>query len=210
MAYQHPTTSLYIGTLSANIKRALPDQSTLQQEVLCCIQEALYEAARIKREGQRLIGSFIDCLSRMGLEHLSDSDREILNCFCPGLSKKDAEDVNAAEEEGAEEEEGAAEEDDTDLEGSGKKGKGTGQLQFFMSFLVCLYSGNNPRNTGMAQKVRAFISRLQDLGLYVPPPPRLEQMPFTPTDLVRSVAGQLTVELKNMYKKGSYGLYKKV
>jgi len=37
MVYQHPTSSLIVGTLSANIKHALLNKSDLQQEVVKCI-----------------------------------------------------------------------------------------------------------------------------------------------------------------------------
>lgn len=207
MAYQHPTSSLYIGTLWANIKNALPNQPILQQEVIDCIQEASQEAARIKRKCQVLIGSFIERLDCMGLEHLSDTDREILDCFCPRLKIKDAEDKDDGP---AEEDE---EQDNTDLEGDIKGGKDTEQLRFLLSFASCLYSGNYPRDSGIGQKVNAFLSRLQQLGLYTPPRSRSETketMPFPPGDLVRSVTVQLTAELKRMYRKGSYELQKKV
>lgn len=123
MAYQHPISSLYIGTLSANIRRAVPNQPILQQEVISCIQEASREAATTKRKGQALIGAFIECLDCMGLGHLSDTNREILDYFCPRLKIKEAEDRDngTAKEEDDEE-------DDTDLEETAKGGKDTEQL----------------------------------------------------------------------------------
>ncbi|KAG0292156.1 hypothetical protein BGZ96_004452 [Linnemannia gamsii] len=135
MAYQHPT-SLYIRTLSANIRRAVPNQPILQQEVISCIQKASREAATTtKRKGQALIGAFIECLDCMGLGHLSDTDREILDYFCPRLKIKHAKDRDngTAKEEDDEE-------DDTDLEGTAKGVKDTEQLRFLWSFLICLYS----------------------------------------------------------------------
>ncbi|KAF8933291.1 hypothetical protein BGZ58_006460 [Dissophora ornata] len=171
------------------------------------MQEASREAACTKRKGPGLVGSYIERLDRMGLEHLSDTDRVILDYFCPRLKIKDAED----KDDGIAEEE--EEEDRIDLDGKGKEGKGTEQLSLLWSILTCPYSGNYPRNVGIGKKVNAFISRLQRLGLHTPPRSRSElseRSPFTPTDLVRSVAVQFTTELKRMYSKGSYELYKKI
>ncbi|KAI7819816.1 hypothetical protein BC939DRAFT_505458 [Gamsiella multidivaricata] len=54
LQYQHPTSTLNVGTLSANLRRALPNDGTVQQEVALCIRNAVREAARIKRQGQRV------------------------------------------------------------------------------------------------------------------------------------------------------------
>ena len=75
MAYKHPTTSLYLGTLSANVKGALPNQDGLQQEVMAVHQKASSEVARIKRQGQMLIGEYIEHLVNKGLEGLDVEDQ---------------------------------------------------------------------------------------------------------------------------------------
>ncbi|KAF9546940.1 hypothetical protein EC957_009105 [Mortierella hygrophila] len=49
--------------------------------------------------------------------------------------------------------------------------------------------------------------------LYNPPRSRGEidvQIPFTPTNLVRSVSGQLALELKKTYRNGTFNLHKKI
>lgn len=231
LAYQHPTSSLNMGTLSANVKRALPDEHDLQQQVIAVSRKASNEAARIKREGQRLFGAYIERLGIDGLGRLNDTDREFLGLLCQPVSMKDimnnGDDTVVHEEDDEDEIKGVLEnegnnddnddddddEDDTDLEVRKKGGKSKGQLSFISSFLRSLYSGNPPKSTGIGIKVNSFISRLQELGLYSPPRSTSalnERMPFTPTDLVRSVAGQLKSELQRMYKNGTCDIYKKV
>ncbi|KAG0074293.1 hypothetical protein BGZ92_003449 [Podila epicladia] len=134
MAYQHPTATLYIGTLSANVKHALPDQDNFQQAVMAVHLKAASEAARIKRKAQTLIGTYIKHLADKGLENLDTKDRNFMDLLCPRVSakdiKKDANDalednddddeiIGDVEEEDDEEED---DEDDTDLGGSGGDG----------------------------------------------------------------------------------------
>ncbi|KAF8958121.1 hypothetical protein BGZ46_002037, partial [Entomortierella lignicola] len=207
MAYQHPISSLYIGTLSANVKRAVSNQPTLQQAVTLCIQEASREAARIKRKGQILIGTYIERLESIGKD-LSNTDRAILDLLSRRLVIKDAERLDTDDEEIE-----SNSNDDAELEGKVKAGKGAEQLAFLWAFLKSIYSGNPPNNVGMGQKVNAFIYRLCQLGLYTQPRSLSEineRMPFTPTDLVRSVATDLKAQLERIYRRGSYDLYNKL
>ncbi|KAF8906649.1 hypothetical protein BGZ58_006272, partial [Dissophora ornata] len=77
MAWHHPTSTLEVGTLSANTKRVFTgmpalttltsttsalDRPDLQQQVMECIQEATRLAAGVKRKAQRLIGQFVETL----------------------------------------------------------------------------------------------------------------------------------------------------
>ncbi|KAI7824863.1 hypothetical protein BC939DRAFT_449444 [Gamsiella multidivaricata] len=89
LAYQHPTTSLHIGTLSANIEQALPSQNSLQHEVKSVLLDAASEAARIKRKAQMLIGKYLECLVEKGLERLDAQDRTFLDLICPRVTMKD-------------------------------------------------------------------------------------------------------------------------
>lgn len=129
LAYHHPTSSLNIGTLKANIKLALPHQEDLQQEVMEVIQSATREAARVKREGQRLIGMYIEKLDEAGFDHISASDRDILRHLCQPVSMadvKDSDDIVVDEDDddeingvmeaqvGADDDE--ADDDDSDLQ----------------------------------------------------------------------------------------------
>ncbi|KAG0348128.1 hypothetical protein BGZ54_004709, partial [Gamsiella multidivaricata] len=203
LQYQHPTSTLNVGTLSANLRRALPNDGTVQQEVALCIRNAVREAARIKRQGQRVIGKFVEHVNKHGP---GLNDRRFMNCLCPRVSMKDAKKLDdgcAAEDD---------DEDGGDMDQKSKDGKGSEQFLFLQSFLVYLYSGNYPRKSGTGQKVNDFIDRLKDLGLYAPPRPRAalnETTPFSPTELLLSVALQLKVELKKMYRNGTCELHNK-
>ncbi|KAF8942197.1 hypothetical protein BGZ46_006813, partial [Entomortierella lignicola] len=131
MNYQHPTTSLYIGTLSANVKRALPNQDHVQHEVMAVHLKAAREAARIKRQAQRLIGRYIEHLAKSGLGSVNAEDRKLLDLLCPRVTMKDvkndanddAEDDDDDESAGIMEEDGEDDEDesvdDSDLGGPG-------------------------------------------------------------------------------------------
>ncbi|KAG0195226.1 hypothetical protein BGX28_001920 [Mortierella sp. GBA30] len=203
MAHQHPTTSLYIGTLSANVKHALPNEDCLQDEVVSLHMRAASEAVRIKREGQRLIGKNIEYLDNKGLEHLDAVVRKFLDVLCPRVSmkdvKNDAADVMEDDEDGdktvgvmeGSHDEEEDDEDDSDLGGSG--GGDNAQRLFLPSFLSYLYSGSHPSKI----EVAGFISRLQGFGLHKSRSQSEinRSISFTPTDLVRSVVGQLKGEL---------------
>jgi len=206
MAYQHPTSSLGVGTLWANTGRAVRNDPNLQGQVVQCVRDAICDAASTKCKGQRVIGRFIEHVNCMGPQ-LDDADQVFLDLLCPRVTKKDAKcykDGNSEDDDG--------EGDDTCL-GVSTMLKMNNQQSFLLSFLTHLYSGNYPRAQGIGQKVNDFIDRLSHLGLYSPPRPRQainEKTPFTPTDLLESVMGQLRVELKKMYKNGSCDLYQKV
>ncbi|KAF9913604.1 hypothetical protein FBU30_003235, partial [Linnemannia zychae] len=205
MMKTHPLSALPIGTLRANIKRTMPNQPSLHQAVTQCIQEASREAVRIKRQGQILIGTYIELLNNIGLDEISEVDREILDHFSKRLVKEDAECLDANNE--------AEQNDDDDAEIDGKvKSGNAGQLEFLWGFLKSVYSGNPARDVGIGKKVNNFISRLCELGLYTQQRSLSEikeTMPFTPTDLVRSVATDLKAQLERMYRGGSYELYTK-
>ncbi|KAI7831143.1 hypothetical protein BC939DRAFT_221112 [Gamsiella multidivaricata] len=204
LQYQHPTSTLNVGTLSANLRRALPNDGTVQQEVALCIRNAVREAARIRRQGQRVIGKFVEHVNKHGP---GPNDHRFMNFLCPRVSIKDAKKLDdgcAAEDD---------DEDGGDMDQKSKDGKGSEQFLFLQSFLSYLYSGNYPRKSGTGQKVNDFIDRLKDLGLYAPPRPRAalnETTPFSPTELLLSVALQLKVELKKIYRNGTCELHNKL
>ncbi|KAG0344952.1 hypothetical protein BGZ54_005708, partial [Gamsiella multidivaricata] len=205
LAYHHPTSSLKVGTLAANVKRAVPNNGVLQQEVIHCIRDLVQEAARVKRKGQQVIGKFVDYINKHGLGPI---DRQFMDLFCPRVSMNDVKDEENEETE--EEEDGDSEDD---LDDKPKGGRGSAQSSFLLSFLTSIYSGNRPRNAGTGSTVNEFIDRLIHLQLYTPPPPASDgckhKAVFTPSELVASVSTQLRVELKKMYKNGSCDLYKK-
>ncbi|KAF9404193.1 hypothetical protein BGZ76_007049, partial [Entomortierella beljakovae] len=204
LAYHHPTSSLKVGTLAANVKR-VSDNSLLHQEVIHCIRDAVHEAAKIKREGQRAIGKFVEHISKHEPGH---NDRQYLDYLCPRVTMKDVKGLGDDEED----EENEEDEDGSDLAKMPKGGKDSKQNSFLSSFLIFIYSGNRPRNSGIGSAVNDFIDRLIHLKMYTPPPPSSDgcrhKKPFTPSHLVQSISTQLRVELKKMYKNGSCDLYK--
>ncbi|GJJ77517.1 putative transposase [Entomortierella parvispora] len=232
LAYHHPTSSLSIGTLKANIRLALPNQLDLQQEVMEVIQGATSEAARVKREAQRLIGCYVEKLDKIGIDHISSVDKEILRHLCQPVSMEDVKDTDdiAADEEDdnqinglvdaeldPDDGEPEVESDDSDLQPPStsttkKKKDDKVQAPFIWSFLRVVYSGKRPRPSSMGDKVNAFIDRLTELGIYVSPSVDINEsnMPFTPTDLVRSMATQLKAELEKMYKHGTCIIHNKL
>lgn len=81
MNWHHPTSSLEIGTLRANVGRVVMD-GEMQKEVVDCIQEASRLAAGVKREAQRLIGHFEEMLrDRMG--KVEEERRIVLESMTP-------------------------------------------------------------------------------------------------------------------------------
>ncbi|KAI1288302.1 hypothetical protein EDD11_010015, partial [Mortierella claussenii] len=229
LAYHHPTSTLNIGTLKANIKLAIPHQQNLQREVMEVIQSATSEAARVKREGQRLIGMYIEKLDGVEFDNITATDRDILRHLCQPVSMadvKDGDDIVVDEDDddeisglveakvGVDDDE--SDDDDSDLQQSStttRKNKDDKvQAPFIWGFLRVVYSGKRPRPSAMGNKVNAFIDRLVELGLYITLSADVDErnMPFTPTDLVRSVATQLKAELKRMYTHGTCEIRKKL
>ncbi|KAF8921719.1 hypothetical protein BGZ58_003973, partial [Dissophora ornata] len=153
LSWYHPTSTLEVGTLHANVKRVLQDKTNatnaaqltnlngLQQEVVDCVREASHLAAGMKREGQRLIGQFVEKLReriaaaeeqrRIELakattprimteqerlqarrEAITEPERTILIHLCNTVNPKDMDNDQARVD-------GNRNDDSTDLDGSG-------------------------------------------------------------------------------------------
>ncbi|KAF9997128.1 hypothetical protein BGZ80_006214, partial [Entomortierella chlamydospora] len=198
LSWEHPTVNLDIGTLSANVNGVLKDKDAVAQEVIGCIQEAVRLASEVKRQCQGLIGQYLELLDTPGVFDPS-SDRQILDHLCPRIVPRtdNSNNLNVGEQNT-----NAGDFDD----------KGDKQEQFLASFLRFLYSGNFPSQTGVAKVANLFIKRLTTLNLLTPRSRSELNVPkeFNPTCLVRSVATQLAVELKKIYKNGSYELQEKL
>ncbi|OAQ22581.1 hypothetical protein K457DRAFT_25963, partial [Linnemannia elongata AG-77] len=227
LGWHHPISSLEVGTLKTNVERGLIDRPDLQLEVINCINEGSALAVDIKRKAQRLIGAFLEMLQiRMKaaeeskrqelrkagktmleserLEARRDAvtvdERDTLDYLCgriePMANKCDDADADDIQE------------DSGDLDAEGKDNK---HVLFLRSFLTYLYSRNLPdKNSKIGKSVDTFINILVGLQLFDICRNRSElneTMLFTATYLVRSVAGQLSVELKKMYNNGSHLLH---
>lgn len=77
LSWQHPTSSLEIDMVRANVGRVAKEEM-MQQEVIDCLQEAPRLAAGVKREAQRLIGHFIETLRNRMDQAEEDKRREML------------------------------------------------------------------------------------------------------------------------------------
>ncbi|KAF9382477.1 hypothetical protein CPC16_009322 [Podila verticillata] len=194
MNWNHPTSSLEIGTVCANVRRVVMD-GEMQQEVVDCLQEAPRLAAGVKREAQRLIGHFVEMLRdrmdkveeerRIILElmtppqtmtesyrhqcrkdFITEVEREILLSICKWIKPADI-------DEGEEDTGSNEENDNSDVENRQDK-----EFCALHSFLTYLYSGNYPKGNTKAG--------------------------------VRSVTGQLAAEFKRMYGHGARDLHNKL
>ncbi|KAF9284831.1 hypothetical protein BGZ88_009765 [Linnemannia elongata] len=226
LGWHHPTVSLEAGTLEANTKRVLSNSPDLQQEVAKCLKKGSQLAVDTKRKAQRLIGRFLEML-RIRIENavaearrkkngqalsesdrlkarreaVSDGERVVLDYLCERVKPKDVGDGGLND--------GQKDADQPDLDEKADK-----CAQFLESFLTYLYSDNLPnKNSLIGKAVDKFIGILVDLELFDVSRNRSEikvTMPFTPSSLVRSVAGQLSTELKKLYRNGTHLLYDKV
>ncbi|KAG9070416.1 hypothetical protein KI688_009753 [Linnemannia hyalina] len=174
MNWRHPTSSLEIGTVRANVRRAVMDGvagtdalTKERQEVVDCFQEAPRLAAGVKLDN-------------------------------PANIDKDEEDAG-----------GIKENDDSDVANRQDK-----EFHFLISFLTYLYSGNYPKENSKAGGVaNQLVVWLVKDGIHDPFRARRELQetaPFTPTYLVRSVSGQLAVELRRVYGHRSRDLHDKL
>ncbi|KAG0317269.1 hypothetical protein BGZ99_006411 [Dissophora globulifera] len=199
LQWEHPTVTLDVGTMSANISRALSDEPDLAPEVTRCLKEAVRLAAHTKRSCQELIGRFIQLTTAPGMG--KESDKVLFDHICPRISTKSRDDDDEEEEEN--EEEGEAD----DL-----GGKDSDQLQFVFMLLRHIYSGDSLGNTRIGRCVQAFISRVQDLGLLDKRDGTAlkTKMPYSGSALLRSVASQLSTEFRRIYRNGSLEMHNKL
>ncbi|KAG0283452.1 hypothetical protein BGZ98_006325, partial [Dissophora globulifera] len=171
---EHPTVCLPVGSLQGKISEVSSAAPSLRNEVIDCIRGAVRLAWAVKYRCQK-------------------EDK--------GSSPKDL----GPEENGGEE---PSEDQTTDI-GS----KGSEQQRFLHSFMAYLFSGTKPKlrdtknenRSRVAERVHMFIERLGSMGL-------LEQEPvsqslggseYQSSDLVRSVAGQIRVEIMQHYRNGT-------
>ncbi|KAG9067630.1 hypothetical protein KI688_012415 [Linnemannia hyalina] len=201
MNWHHPTYSLEIGTVRANVRRAVMDGvagtdalTKERQEVVDCFQAAPRLAAGVKREAQRLIDHF------EGLYHGGGAGDTVVD-----LRVDKPADVDKDEEDAG----GIKENDDSDVANRQDK-----EFRFLISFLTYLYSGNYPKENSKAGGVaNQLVVWLVKDGIHDPVRARRELQetaPFTPTYLVRSVSGQLAVELRRVYGHRSRDLHDKL
>jgi hypothetical protein len=221
----HHISSLDVGTLDANTKRVFLDNPGAQQEVVECIKESSRLAVDLKREAQRLMGQFLGKFrtridaevakargQKKNGERLSVSER--LKARWDALLHEEREILYYLVGNTRPKEEGDEEDIEENQDGVGGGDSEDGEskyTQFLRSFMTYMYSRNPPKATKVGGAVDAFINILAGMDLLNISHTRGElnkTMIFTPTNLVRPVAGQLAAEL--MYQDGGNLLHDKV
>ncbi|KAF9951295.1 hypothetical protein BGZ72_007152 [Mortierella alpina] len=195
MSWEHPTITLDVGTVSANVGRAL-GEADLAAELLGCLQEITRLASEIKRQGQQLIGRYIEYIFAQG--DLTAADKRLLDYLCPRVTSGTKDD---SEDDQDQEEDDIAQADDT--------------AKFYNTLLIHIYSGNpivvptlkpgQPPNKSAAWCVKQFIDRVAELGLLQTNDPGATNitMPYPGSSLLRSVSTEMSTEIKRHYRNGS-------
>ncbi|KAF9275002.1 hypothetical protein BGZ68_000181 [Mortierella alpina] len=135
LAYHHPTSSLDVGTLQANVGCVTGDDAILQSQIVRCVRNAVRDAASVKRRGQRIIGRLIEHINRTGSQVDGGHRMFFLDLLCPRVTKKDVKDHQAGQDIGEDD----AEDDFATDHGSTSKAKNDDRHSFIMGFLVHLY-----------------------------------------------------------------------
>ncbi|KAG0273526.1 hypothetical protein BGZ95_010671 [Linnemannia exigua] len=207
LSFEHPTVTLSLDCLSSNVHGAVKDDS-IAKTIVECIRGAVRVAWETKKRCQMLIGLYLEDLfypssspgsprPAVPVTAISKEDQSILDSLCPRLSSKE---MNG----------------DGDDVGPAGDGQDDGSnTPFVRSFLCFLYSGNLPDKSKIGSAVNTFIVRLQDMGHLEKSQGAKTDMlknvkEYTPSFLVRSVASQLSAELKRHYKYGAKRLSEKV
>lgn len=155
LQWEHPTRTLDIGTINANVSRALkqfpaPLGNYYLPRIKACLADITRLAARSKRTCQRAIGQYLERLSLYGIDEV---DKIILDRLCPPFSAQDM----------AEESEDPQDNQDLDESNDSRNHP----LLFFMSLLNAIYSSKAPCSTGKTGPVvRMFMDRAKD---FLPP-----------------------------------------
>ncbi|KAI8351750.1 hypothetical protein B0O80DRAFT_500105 [Mortierella sp. GBAus27b] len=196
MEWEHPIRTLSIGTLNANLKRALSTSPDLRNTVKSCIQEVVRQASITKRTCQRGIALYIEHLSS---SEIDEKDRVILDMLCTRVSDKvvtSTEDLGAAKGTQGEGDEGVDE---------------NKQSGFLFSLLIAIYNGRPPSLKGVGRHVCAFLEKAKDFLPAMASRGEIEQRRQYPgSSFLRSSATQLMVELSKVYKIGSRELCEKI
>ncbi|KAF9558374.1 hypothetical protein EC968_007111 [Mortierella alpina] len=144
MVREHPTVTLDLGTLQANVQRS-PVESDLEPHIMQCLQDITQTAAHIKRSGQKLLGLFIEA----AFVSPKPSDRMLLDYLCPRVSSK----VDSDEQDEDEREQAEEDPEFTNSE----------HVQFFHVLLNYLYNDHPIKTeTKVGERVQRFIDRAQE------------------------------------------------
>ncbi|KAF9080726.1 hypothetical protein BGX29_005084, partial [Mortierella sp. GBA35] len=193
---EHPIRTLDIGTLNANASRALNRHFDHQvatdylPRIKSCLQAVVRRGSNIKRACQRRVGEYIE---RVSSRIIDNTGRELFNLLCPLFSAKDLADET---DDVADKDPGEMEEPD---ECDNSKDNKNDSLQFFLSLINNLHSSKPPSGKTFAKTTSdGTAATSDDTGAIYPG-----------SALLRSIAVQLSVEMRKHYKNGSKDLCKK-
>ncbi|KAF9383425.1 hypothetical protein CPC16_008919 [Podila verticillata] len=207
LSFEHPTVTLNLDCLSSNV-HTIVENDLIAKAIIERIRGAVRVAWETKRRCQILIGLYLEDLfypaptpgaprPAVPVAKISQQDQAILDNLCPRLSSKE---MNG----------------DEDDVGPAEDGRDDGSnASFIRSFLCFLYSGNPPDKSKIGSAVNTFIGRLQEMGhLEKSQGAKVDMLKnvkeYTPNFVVRSVASQLSAELKRHYKHGAKKVSEKV
>lgn len=207
LSFEHPTVTLDFDRLSTNVCAAVGDE-LVSKAIVECIRGAVKVAWETKIHCQMLIGLYLEDLfyprptsgdprPAVPMATVSAQDQAVLNSLCPPLASQEMT-------------------GDNNVDGTMEDGQNDGSnTPFLHSFLSSIYSGNRPGDGKVGSVVNTFITRLQGMGhlgnLRSSKADMLKHgNDFTPSFVVRSVASQLSAELKRHYRHGSKELSEKV
>ncbi|KAF9138940.1 hypothetical protein BG015_002208 [Linnemannia schmuckeri] len=209
LGWHHPTSSLEIGTLEANVKRVLSEGPRMQEEMIKCIRETFEIAVDVKRMAQRLIEKFLETLqirmrsaeelrrqdlARNGMKMteadrqkarhdvVTKDERESLVFLCGRVAPK---------ADGFEQADGDCNSGSSDAVSLDAEDKGDRHFQFFQCPFTYLYTKNLPnRNSKSGKAVETFIHVLVRLELFDIIRDRSdinERLVFTPSILAKAL-----------------------
>lgn len=141
LQWEHPTRVLNVGTINANVSRALAKESLPPEylpQIKTCFSDIAKKAAKAKRTCQLAIGQYLEQLS---LENVDEQDRLILARLCRPFTAKDV-----IKDEDIEAEQDAVERDDQERndECNDSNDSKNEALKFFLSLLTAIYNSKCP------------------------------------------------------------------
>jgi hypothetical protein len=181
MDKQHPVVSLEIGTIRANVKRAVDGNENVTKAVVDVLQNASQIAWTMKRRTELVLGAFIHNMEKK-TEAPSKTELQILDLICPRI--KDPTTI-------CQETEYLSNLEDNQH-----------QVQFLALLMRRVYSGEC-RHTGNGKLVDELVAKS---GILITQSPKT----FPGTSLLQSSARSLAGAIRVHYKKGCSDMTEKV
>jgi hypothetical protein len=212
LTFEHPTSSLRVGTLQSKVNEVLTSAPELRSEVIDCIRLAVWLAWTVKLRCQEIIGRYLEIVFAESCQ-AEPTDLTFLDALYERKStdanKKEKDADNKEKEDHDDEDEEEDEDEQIDI-----GAKGGEQMRFLHTFTTFLYSGIRPIRRGdVSVLVDDFITRLEGLGLLDKEPvsrSSLRGQEYRASDVTRTVAVQIKAELKRHYHYGREALVEKV